>query len=115
MASKLFIRRRDGRVEIRLNDAGRDAIREIFTHVVASERDPEHDWHASMNAPINPSSDHDDPLSTLARQHEIATNAELAVMTSKEQFLSDGEAWAWLCTFQVAPSFHHCEQGHLER
>lgn len=102
MPTKLFIRRRDGRIEVRLNDAGRDAIREVFAHVVASERDPDHEWHLSMNAPINPSNDNDDPLSTLSRQHDIATNAELSVMTLNEQFLNDAEAWSWLCTIQVA-------------
>lgn len=55
-----------------------------------------------MNPPINPSNDNDDPLSTLSRQHDIATNAELSVMTLKEQFLNEAEAWAWLCTIQVA-------------
>lgn len=102
MPGKLFVRRRDGRIEVRLNDAGRDVIREVFAHVVAAERDPEHDWHLSLNAPINPSSDHDDPLSSLARQNEIATNAELAIMTLKEQFLNDAEGWAWLSTLQIA-------------
>ncbi|HVA71302.1 MAG TPA: hypothetical protein VNF08_08285 [Acidimicrobiales bacterium] len=102
MAGKLFVRRRDGRVEVRLNDAGRGVLREAFAHVVAAERDPEHDWHLSLNAPINPSRDDDDPLSSLARQNEIATNAELSVMTLKEQFLNDAEAWAWLSTLQVA-------------
>lgn len=102
MSSKLFIRRRDGRIEVRLNDAGRDVLREVFVHVVAAERDPEHEWHLSLNAPINPSNDDDDPLSTLARQNEIATNAELSVMTLKEQFLNEAEAWAWLSTLQVA-------------
>jgi hypothetical protein len=100
--AKLFVRRRDGRIEVRLNDAGRDVLREVFVHVVAAERDPEHEWHLSLNAPINPSNDDDDPLSTLARQNEIATNAELSVMTLKEQFLNDAEAWAWLSTLQVA-------------
>jgi hypothetical protein len=99
---KLFVRRRDGRVEVRLNDAGRTVIREAFAHVVAAERDPDHDWHLSLNAPINPSKDDDDPLSALARQNEIATNAELSIMTLKEQFLNDAEAWAWLSTLQVA-------------
>jgi hypothetical protein len=102
VSSKLFIRRRDGRIEVRLNDAGRDVLREVFVHVVAAERDPEHEWHLSLNAPINPSNDDDDPLSTLARQNEIATNAELSVMTLKEQFLNEAEAWAWLSTLQVA-------------
>ena len=102
MPGKLFVRRRDGRVEVRLNDAGRGVIREAFAHVVAAERDPEHDWHLSLNAPINPSRDDDDPLSALARQNEIATNAELSIMTLREQFLNDAEAWAWLSTLQVA-------------
>jgi hypothetical protein len=102
MATKLFVRRRDGRVEVRLNDVGRGILREVFVHVVAGERDPEHEWHLSLNPPINPSSDDDDPLSTLARQSETASNAELAVMTLQEQYLTDSEAWAWLSTLQVA-------------
>ncbi len=73
MAGKLFVRRRDGRVEVRLNDAGRDVVREIFGHVVAAERDPDHDWHLSLHSPINPSSDDDDPLASLSRQNEIAS------------------------------------------
>lgn len=102
MSGKLFTRRRDGRIEVRLSDAGRGVIREVFAHVLAAERDPDHEWHLSLNAPINPSSDDDDPLSSLARQNEIATNAELALMTLKEQYLTDAEAWAWLSTLQVA-------------
>jgi hypothetical protein len=102
MAPKLFVRRRDGHIEVRLNDVGRGILREVFVHVVAGERDPEHEWHLSLNPPINPSSDDDDPLSTLARQSETASNAELAVMTLQEQYLTDSEAWAWLSTLQVA-------------
>ncbi|HVA52258.1 MAG TPA: hypothetical protein VNF05_01970 [Acidimicrobiales bacterium] len=102
MPGKLFARRRDGRIEVRLNDAGRGAIREVFAHVLAAERDPEHEWHLSLNAPINPSSDDDDPLASLTRQNEIASNAELSIMTLKEQYLNDTEAWAWLSTLQVA-------------
>ena len=102
MSGKLFTRRRDGRVEVRLNDAGRAAVREVFGHVVAAERDPEHDWHVALRGPITPASDEDDPLSTLTRQRDIASNAELALMTLREQYLTDGEAWAWFCTLQVA-------------
>ena len=102
MATKLFVRRRDGRIEVRLNDVGRGMVREVFAHVLAGERDPEHEWHLSLNPPINPSSDDDDPLSTLARQSETASNAELAVMTLQEQYLTESEAWAWLSTLQVA-------------
>jgi hypothetical protein len=87
---------------VRLNDIGRGVVREVFAHVLAGERDPEHEWHLSLNPPINPSSDDDDPLSTLARQSETASNAELAVMTLDEQYLTDSEAWAWLSTLQVA-------------
>jgi hypothetical protein len=101
-SNRLFVRRRDGRIEVRLSDAGRDIAREAFGHVVAAERDPDHEWHAGLNAPINPSSDDDDPLSMLTRQNEISTNAELAIMTLHEEFLNDAEAWAWLSTFQIA-------------
>jgi DNA-binding transcriptional regulator PaaX len=102
VAGRLFARRRDGRIEVRLNDAGRSAVREVFVHVVAAERSDDHEWHVALQTPINPSSDDDDPLSTLARQNEIATNAELAIMTVSEQYLNDAEAWAWLSTLQVA-------------
>lgn len=102
MRGKLFARRRDGRVEVRLNDGARAFVREVFGHVVAAERDPEHEWRSSLNAPINPSRDVDDPLATLARERDVASNAELAVMTLREPFLSDAEAWAWFCTLQVA-------------
>jgi len=102
VAGKLFVRRRDGRVEVRVNDTGRMMLREFFVHVVAGERDGEHEWHVALNAPINPSSDVDDPLSTLARQSDIASNAELSLMTSNAKFLSDAEAWAWLSTLQVS-------------
>jgi hypothetical protein len=89
-------------VEVRLNDVGRGIAREVFAHVLAAEQDAEHEWHLSLNPPINPSNDDDDPLSTLARQSETASNAELAAMTLNEEYLTDAEAWAWLCTLQVA-------------
>lgn len=100
--NRLFVRRRDGRIEVRLNDLGRAAVRDAFAQVAAAERDPDHEWHVTLNAPIDPSSDEDDPVATLNRQSEMATNAELAVMTSDEQFLNEAEAWAWLSTLQVA-------------
>jgi hypothetical protein len=99
---RIFVRRRDGRVEVRLNELGRAVAREAFGHVVAAERDSDHDWHTSLSSPIDPSRDADDPLATLGRQHEVATNAELALMTLDEEFLNDAEAWAWLTTLQVA-------------
>jgi len=102
VATRLFVRRRDGRIEVRLNDAGRSVAREAFGHVLAAETDPEHDWHSTLNSPINPSSDVDDPMATLARQSEISSNVELAIATLHEEFLNDAEAWAWLCTLQVA-------------
>ncbi len=102
MAGMLFVRRRDARVEVRVNDEGRQLLRDIFVRVVAAERDVTHEWHAPLNAPINPSSDDDDPVATLTRQSDIASNAELSFMTVNESFLTDAEAWAWLCTIQVA-------------
>ena len=102
VVNRLFVRRRDGRIEVRLSDAGRVVAREAFGHVVAAERDANHEWHAGLNGPIDPSSDADDPLSMLNRQNEIATNAELAYMTLGEDFLNDSEGWAWLSTFQIA-------------
>ena len=102
MAGRLFVRRRDGRIEIRLSDAGREIAREAFGHVLAAESDPSHDWHASLNGPIDPSHDVDDPLATFNRQHEVTSNVELAVATLDEEFLNDAEAWAWLCTLQIA-------------
>ena len=99
---RMFVRKRDGRIEVRLNDLGRGVAREAFGHVVAAERDPNHEWHVTLSAPIDPSSDQDDPLAILTRQNETSTNAELAVMTLNEQYLTDSEAWAWLSTLQVA-------------
>ena len=102
VGNKLFVRRRDGRIEVRLNEAGREVAREAFGRVLIAERDPDHEWHAGLNAPIDPSADTDDPVSTLSRQSDISTNAELAVITLNEQFLNESEAWAWLSTFQLA-------------
>jgi hypothetical protein len=99
---RLFVRRRDGRIEVRLSDSGRAIAREAFGHVVAAERDPDHEWGATLTAPVDPTRDEDDPVTTLKRQQETATNAELAVASLREEFLTDQEAWAWLCTLQVA-------------
>ena len=100
--NRLFVRRRDGRIEVRLNDAGRSFVRDVFTQVVTAERDPEHQWHLSLHSPIDPSIDADSPLSMLSRQNETTSNAELALVCSDEQFLTDTEAWAWLTSLQVA-------------
>lgn len=102
MAPRLFIRRRDGRIEVRLNEAGRDVVRVAVRRVVAAENDLDDEWNTTLNGPIDPSRDQDDPLLTLARQHDMSSNAELALMTVDEPFLNDGEAWAWLSTLQVA-------------
>lgn len=100
--ARLFIRRRDGRIEVRLNDEGRALAREAFGHVFAAEHDPDHEWHRTLNGPIDPSRDVDDPMAVFARQSETGSNAELALATVHEVFLTDGEAWAWLTTFQVS-------------
>ncbi|HEY7930873.1 MAG TPA: hypothetical protein VIC81_01255 [Acidimicrobiales bacterium] len=102
MASRLFVRRRDGRIEVRLNDDARAFVRAVFVEVVAAERDPDHQWRGGLLPPIDPSRDEDDPLTSLQRQQQIATNAELALMTVDDRFLTDTEAWVWLSTLQVA-------------
>jgi hypothetical protein len=99
---KVFTRRRDGRVEVRMNDYGRSVVRSAFANVLAAERDPDHEWHTALTGPIDPSLDQDNPVSMLARQTETSTNAELASLTVDEQFLNDAEAWVWLTTLQVA-------------
>jgi hypothetical protein len=100
--ARLFVRRRDGRIEVRLNDAGRAVAREAFGRVYVAETDPTHEWHATLNSPIDPSRDADDPLAVLARQSQTGSNAELAIATLHEPFLTDAEAWAWLTTLQVS-------------
>ncbi|HSN02635.1 MAG TPA: hypothetical protein VLS91_04035 [Acidimicrobiales bacterium] len=100
--NRLFVRRRDGRIEVRLNDAGRNFVRDVFAQVVTAEREPEHLWHASLHSPIDPSVDADNPLATLSRQSETTTNAELALVCVDEEFLTNAEAWAWLTSLQVA-------------
>lgn len=102
MAQKLFVRRRDGRIEVRLNEDGRAFVADVFSNVLAAERDPDHRWHISLNGPIDPSQDADNPLSILSRQSETSTNAELAMMTVADEFLNESEAWTWLTTLQVA-------------
>ncbi len=99
---RLFVRRRDGRVEVRLNDAGREVVREAVGHVVAAEQDPDHEWRSALSPPLDPSADVDDPVAVLARGQEISRHAELVVLTLREQFLTEAEAWAWLTTLQVA-------------
>ena len=102
MAGRLFIRRRDGRIEVRLNEFARSIVRDAVSNVLMAERDPDHEWHVSLSGPIDPSRDEDNPVSMLTRQNETSTNAELAGLTVDEEFLTDAEAWAWLATLQVA-------------
>ena len=102
VGAKLFVRRRDGRIEVRVNDFGRSILRRAFENVLAAERDPEHEWHVVLSGPIDPSLDQDNPLAVLKRQNETSTNAELAGLSVEEQFLNESEAWAWLTTLQVA-------------
>jgi len=102
VAGKLFIRRRDGRIEVRLNEQGRAIVKDVFTQVLAAERTNDHEWHASLVSPISPSDDHDNPMSILQRQSETSTNAELALASVSDDFINDAEAWAWLTSLQVA-------------
>ena len=100
--NRIFIRRRDGRIEVRLNEHGRNLVRQFAEDVVAAENDIDHAWHRQLQAPIDPSRDIDDPVSMLARQKSTASNAELVVLIVDEEFINDGEGWAWLMTLQVA-------------
>ncbi|HET8989787.1 MAG TPA: hypothetical protein VFN59_01640 [Acidimicrobiales bacterium] len=102
MAARLFNRRRDGRIEVRLSPDGRAFVGATAREVVAAESDPNHAWGAALQAPIDPGRDADDPVAILSRQSDLASNAELVLATLDEGALTDGEAWAWFCTLQVA-------------
>ncbi len=102
MAPRLFSRRRDGRVEVRLSAEGRAFVGASAREVVAAEHDVDHAWGAALHAPIDPSRDADDPLAILSRQSDLTSNAELVLATLDEAALTDAEAWAWFCTLQVA-------------
>jgi hypothetical protein len=101
VAPRIFVRRRDGRIEIRLSDAGRQLVEHVAREVLAADVNPEHDWRPSLSSPITPVDDMDDPLVVLARQSEVTSHAELVMSTVHEEFVNDEEAWAWLCTLQV--------------
>ena len=100
--SRIFVARRDGRIEVRLNDAGREFVREQFGRLRVAEADPQHAWRGSLDQPIDPSRDDDDPLCQLERADAVTSNAELALVTAGEESLSTGEAWAWLTSLQLA-------------
>ncbi len=96
----IFIRRRDGRIEVRLNDYGRTFVRDLLTHLMDVETQADHPWRSATNQPIDPASDADDPLWVLERERMTSSHAELALMTVDDEFLTDAEAWAWLCALQ---------------
>jgi hypothetical protein len=97
---RLFVRARDGRIEVRLNDLGREFVRSRFARLVAAQADPTSDWRATLDQPIDPSRDVDDVVRSLERQEATSTNAELSLITADEQYLSEGEGWAWLSSLQ---------------
>ncbi len=111
MAPRIFVRRRDGRIEVRLTSPGRELVTYVATETLAAEVDPTHQWWASLTAPITPVEDADDPLVVLARQSEVTSHAELVLNTAGEEFLNDEEAWAWLCTLQVGLRALHLGAG----
>jgi hypothetical protein len=96
----IFIRRRDGRIEVRLNEWGRQFIKEQFSLLMSAQEDSEHEWYAPLSTPIDPSRDDDDPLRQLERQRLAASNVELALLSVDDGFLNDAEAWAWLSSLQ---------------
>ncbi len=99
--SKIFIQRRDGRIEVKLNKDAREFLASVVDQLIAAETDGAHPWHGSLHAPITPSADSDDPLRQYERQKATATNAELMKLTLDESFLSTDEAYAWLATMQL--------------
>lgn len=101
MSGRLFQRRRDGRVEVRLNEIGRSVVRDAAQRIVQAERG-EDGWSSSVRPPIVPERDDDDPLRILERDTAVTTQAELVLVTVEEALLSADEAWAWLVTLQVA-------------
>ena len=110
----LFKKKRDGSISVQVNAQARTFIGEIFNQVVAAENDPNHVWHTSMNPPINPAANSDDPLATFSRQKEMASNAELAQMTINEETLSAGEAYAWMTSLQLALRATATTQGVMD-
>ncbi|MEI8126363.1 MAG: hypothetical protein WCG86_00950 [Actinomycetota bacterium] len=107
----LFIRRRDGRIEVRVAESGREFIVKQMARVAAAESDSAHEWHSYLHAPMNPSADADDPLRVFERQKATATNAELALLSAHEEFINNVEAWAWLTTLQIALRSEMMAQG----
>ncbi len=98
---RLFTRQRGGGIAVHLNEVGRSLVRDTAQRVAAAERGDEPTWAALLASPVDPSSV-DDPFVTLGRQRDMASNAELVVLTASEERLTDAEAWAWLSTLQVA-------------
>jgi hypothetical protein len=100
--ARAFVRRRDGRIEVKLSDVGRQFVHEQFARLRLVDEDPNSPWRGTLSGPIDPTLDVDDPVRMLERQGAINQSAELALVTENEQFLSPGEAWAWLTALQLA-------------
>ena len=99
--SKIFIQRKDGRIEVRLSSDARDFLKSVVDQLIAAESDGGHPWHAALHSPITPAADSDDPLRSFERQKMTATSAELMRLTLDESFLSQDEAFAWLASMQM--------------
>ena len=99
--SKIFIQRKDGRIEVKIAPDAREFLRSVVDQLIAAESDGEHPWHGALHSPITPSADSDDPLRSFERQKMTATSAELMRLTLDESFLSQDEAFAWLASMQL--------------
>ena len=97
--SSIFARRRDGRIQVRLTDEGRLFVAAQFDRLRAADANDE--WRPLLQMPIDPQRDDDDPLRALQRQEVMVSNAEMSSLTVHEEFLSEGEAWAWLSSLQL--------------
>jgi len=99
--SKVFIQRKDGRIEVQIAPGAREFLTSVVDQLIAAENDSEHPWYGALHAPITPSADNDDPLRSFERQKMTATSAELMRLTLDEAFLSQDEAFAWLASMQL--------------
>ncbi len=111
MAQKLFVRHRDGTIDVRLNEYGRSFIREQLTALADATSDAHHAWRPSLHQVIDPSSDVDDPVHGFEREKVVGDSVQLALLTLNDTKISVGEAWSWLRALQTALRAHAQQRG----
>lgn len=108
---RAFDRRRDGSIEVRLTPFGRSFVVGQFERLRDADGVDGSGWRSALHPPIDPALNDDDPLRALERQEVVTSNADLALITAGEPSLSEGEAWAWLSSLQLALRAHAADQG----